>query len=65
MEFSAQFARINGALDSASKVRPKGEHKTKMFDLLIRITVLCSDITNDQLGISGETGHGGANLYIY
>ncbi len=25
----------------------------------------CSDITNDQLGISGETGHGGANLYIY
>ncbi len=25
----------------------------------------CSDITNDQLGISGETGHGGANLCIY
>ncbi len=25
----------------------------------------CSDITNDQLGISGETGHGGVNLYIY
>ncbi len=25
----------------------------------------CSDITNDQLGISGETGHGGTNLYIY
>ncbi len=25
----------------------------------------CSDITNDQLGISDETGHGGANLYIY
>ncbi len=26
---------------------------------------ICSDITNDQLGISGETGHGGSNLYIY
>ncbi len=25
----------------------------------------CSDITNDQLGISGETGHGGVNLCIY
>ncbi len=25
----------------------------------------CSDITNDQLGISGETGHGGANLCVY
>ncbi len=25
----------------------------------------CSDITNDQLGISGETGHGGANLRVY
>ncbi len=24
----------------------------------------CSDITNDQLGISGETGHGGANLCL-
>ncbi len=29
------------------------------------VCVCCSDITNDQLGISGETGHGGANLYIY
>ncbi len=27
--------------------------------------VQCSDITNDQLGISGETGHGGANLCVY
>ncbi len=27
--------------------------------------VECSDITNDQLGISDETGHGGTNLYIY
>ncbi len=26
---------------------------------------VCSDITNDQLGISGETGHGGANLRVY
>ncbi len=25
----------------------------------------CSDITNDQLGISGETGHSGANLCVY
>ncbi len=25
----------------------------------------CSDITNDQLGISSETGHGGANLRVY
>ena len=25
----------------------------------------CSDITNDQLGISGETGHGGVNLRVY
>ncbi len=29
------------------------------------VKVVCSDITNDQLGISGETGHGGANLCIY
>ncbi len=28
-------------------------------------SVACSDITNDQLGISGETGHGGANLRVY
>ncbi len=27
--------------------------------------MLCSDITNDQLGISGETGHSGTNLCIY
>ncbi len=26
---------------------------------------VCSDITNDQLGISGETGHSGANLCVY
>ncbi len=26
---------------------------------------VCSDITNDQLGISSETGHGGANLRVY
>ncbi len=26
---------------------------------------VCSDITNDQLGISGETGHGGANICVY
>ncbi len=25
----------------------------------------CSDITNDKLGISGETGHGGVNLCVY
>ncbi len=30
-----------------------------------RPVIFCSDITNDQLGISGETGHGGANLCIY
>ncbi len=27
--------------------------------------VCCSDITNTRLGISGETGHGGANLRVY
>ncbi len=27
--------------------------------------VLCSDITNTRLGISGETGHGGTNLCVY
>ncbi len=31
----------------------------------IKVEMRCSDITNDQLGISGETGHGGANLCIY
>ena len=30
-----------------------------------RSRLRCSDITNDQLGISGETGHGGANLCVY
>ncbi len=36
------------------------------LDSKIETSVLqCRDITNDQLGISGETGHGGANLCVY
>ncbi len=48
--------------------QPELSLAVQMLDLVQHtetLVALCSDITNDQLGISGETGHGGANLYIY
>ncbi len=42
-----------------------GDDRMKHIETGTAGSDFCSDITNDQLGISGETGHGGANLYIY
>ena len=68
---SAAMARLHPPVLSARRrFEYSTSHVSVDSDSLFQATTnlapaQCSDITNDQLGISGETGHGGANLCVY